>query len=303
MKILEKEIIVDQLTDIWNLYPIGDVHIGAFNCAESHLKNYINHIASDPRGLWIGGGDYCDCITPQDAKRFDVSSLPDWILTGGPMTIREQLTDITKQERDRFCEMVEPIKDKCIGLMQGNHEYALMKLANNGHHFLMCEELGVPNLTDAVMLRLNFRKIKKPHSSGVSVVVFAVHGHGGGRTAGAEPNHLARLRNMADADIYLRGHSHTFHIAPTEIKVCIPRKGSLPDELMQRELYSANWGCWVKSYASGPPTYDSRATYPPRPLRALQVEIKPQHNAYMRVLGRPVTKTQPRIRITECYCD
>ncbi len=301
MKIIEKEIIVDQMTDEWRLYPVGDAHVGAFNCAETHLKRYIDHIRRDERGVWVGGGDYCDCVTPKDAKRFDLTNLPDWILMDGPITIRERLLDISKQERQRFLEMVEPIKDKCIGLIEGNHEHSLMQYNNNGHHYLMCEELGVPNLTDAAMIRLNFRK--KNGNGGASIILFIVHGAGGGRTAGAEPNHLARLRQMADADIFLRGHSHIFDIEPTQIHLCIPRKGALPDELMQREIHSANWGCWVKSYAIGPPTYDSRAVYPPRPLRALQVEIKPQHNYEVRVLGRKVCKAVPRIRITECNYD
>lgn len=301
MKIIAKEIITNQLTDEWRLYVIGDVHIGAFNCAESHLKQYIQYIKNDEQSLWVGGGDYCDCVTPGDAKRFDVSSLPDWMLTGGPVTIREQLRDMAKQERERFIELVEPIRNKCIGLLEGNHEHSLMQYAHNGHHYLMCDELDVPNLTDTAMIRLNFRK--QSGNGGASILLFIVHGWGGGRTAGAEPNHLDRLRKIAEADIFLRGHSHIFDIEPIQIKLYIPRKGALPDELMQHEVHSANWGCWLKSYAVGPPTYDSRANYPPRPLRALQVEIKPQHNRPVSVCGRLVSKAVPRIKITECNYD
>ena len=122
MKLIDKEVIVESESDVFTLFPIGDVHIGAKNCAESHLRRYIEHIKNTPLSAWVGGGDYCDCITPQDVKRFDFRALPDWLFKGQATNIQDMLSDIALQQRQRFVEMVDPIKDKCLGLVEGNHE-------------------------------------------------------------------------------------------------------------------------------------------------------------------------------------
>jgi predicted phosphodiesterase len=298
MEIIERELEVKSNSDTFQLYVIGDVHLGAFNCAETHLRQFVEYLKSKPNALWIGGGDYCNCITPSDVNRYDVRAMANWIFTGSAMNIKEALCDISKQERERFGEIVEPIKDKCIGLIEGNHEFQLMKHAHNGHHYVMCDELGVKNLTDCAFIRLVARnKIK---GNGSSIIIFLMHGRGGGRTPGAEPNHLARIGQFVDADIILRGDSHTFRIEPPVPRLYIPHKGALPDECMEREVFKANWGCWLKSYARGPSTYDSRAAYPARPLRTVEAIIKPMHQHYKRVCGRRVTYTQPRIIMQEC---
>lgn len=301
MHTIERKIEIDSKADIVRIYPIGDCHVGAFNCAESHLRSYVKYIQKQPNSFWIGGGDYCNCITPADMNRYDVRAIADWIFTGDAMNIKEALLDITKQERERFCEIVEPIKDRCLGLIEGNHEYQIMNRAHNGHHYVMCDELGVPSLTDISFVRLIFGKKSRSGNSAKSVVVLVIaHGWGGGRTPGAEPNHLMRLSQSFDMDILLRGHSHTFRIEPPDPHLYIPRRGTLPDECMERMVYKANWGCWLKSFAVGPSTYDSRANYPARPLQSLEIKIKPLHNYNIKVQGRTTVQTKNVISITEC---
>jgi len=297
MQLIEKKIELKTKSDVVYIFPLGDTHIGTFNCAEGHIRQYVQYIKNKPNAYWIGGGDYCDFITPSDTRRFDVRSLADWLFVGEAVTIKEALLDIAKQQRERFCEMVEPIKDKCLGLIEGNHEYDIMRTTHNGQHYVMCDELGVPNLTDAAFVRLNF-KIKG--GCGRSIKIFIVHGWGGGRSTGAEPNHLLRLGQIADADIHLRGHSHTFRIEPPEVHLWIPDSGALPDECYQRVIRKGNWGCWVLGYAVGPSTYDSRRNYQPRPLQAMEISIKPFHNIRYKTCGKVAIQTQPIIKMSEC---
>jgi len=300
MKLIDKEIMTTGDTDVFTVFPVGDVHIGSKNCAEGHFRRYVEHIKNTPNAYWIGGGDYCDCVTPSDVKRFDWRALPDWLFNGGADNIRDALSDIARQQRQRFVGIVSPIRDKCIGMVEGNHEYSIMKHSNNAHHFVMCDELNVPNLTDSAFIRLRFVIPKKNTSSSASVTMAIMHGSGGGRSAGAEPNHLDKLSRFIDADIILRGHSHTFDIEAPQIFLYAPRKGAMPDELMERTVHKANWGCWVKSYAVGESTYDSRACYPARPLQAMEIRIKPFHNIASKVSGRAATKCVRKITIREC---
>ena len=278
MRIIEMTIEGKSRTDEFYIYPIGDTHVGKINCHESGIKKVVREVESRDNALWFGGGDYCDCIKPQDAKRFSPDTLPNWLLTGNPDTIRENLSDIVSKQAHRFTRFVEPIKDKCIGMISGNHEATMLKSYNYDVHKTLCAWLGVQDLTDTFFMRLRF---KRSQSGGVkTITLFATHGSGGGRTPGAEPNHLARLIQDKDADILFRGHSHTQCI-PTETPMLyIPHNGKLPvRECRQKLKYSANWGAYVKTYAVGPPTYDSRAQYPARALKTCYAKIRPFVNA------------------------
>jgi hypothetical protein len=290
-----------------NLYALGDVHIGALNCAEKQFRKVVKMIADSPNSYWIGGGDYIDAIILQDQKRFDPSSLPNWILAanmedisariadgGAPDDVardimrmvsknsRKKLADMVAAERDRFLEITAPIHDRCIGLLEGNHEYSIMKYHNRDLMGDLATGIGVSNLTDCTFMRLRFERIKGTRATSnndvANIRLFAAHGMGGGRTPGAEPNHLARLANDKECELVLRGHSHTQFIAPPIARLTLPKAGALGEEAESTICRAANWGCFVRTYAAGPSTYASRATYPVRPLSTVRVVITPFRN-------------------------
>jgi len=276
MRLIDITIPCKSRSDKFYFYAFGDLHLGTLNCAESQARRFVGRISKNPNARWIGGGDYCECIKPSDLRRFEAEGLPDWILVPDPEKARENLRDIVAAQRRQFKRIVDPIKDKCLGLIEGNHEANLRKYHNLDHHGFICNDLGVEDLTSEALFRIRFKK------NGVSrkVKIFICHGHGGGRTPGAEPNHLFKLAAHWRADIILRGHSHTFCILPPIVELSVPDSGKLPDECMQYYKRAGNWGCWVKSYAVGPSTYVTRATYPPRPLSTLEIEIQPHVHSH-----------------------
>ena len=278
MKLIDITIPCKSRTDSFFFYAIGDVHLGTLNCAESQLKRLVGRISKDPKAYWIGGGDYCECIKPSEISRYEAEGLPDWILGPDAESARENLRDIVAAQHRRFKQIVSPITDKCLGLIEGNHEFNMRKYHNLDHHGFMCHNLGVEDLTSEAFIRLRFSK----NGGSVTRIVklFICHGHGGGRTAGAEPNHLFRLAAQWRADIILRGHSHTFCINPPLVELSVPERGAMPDECMQYYKRAGNWGCWVKSYAVGPSTYVTRSAYPPRPLSTLEIEITPHAHSH-----------------------
>jgi hypothetical protein len=303
-----------------HLYALGDVHIGALNCAEKQFKKVVKEIADDPNAYWLGGGDYIDAIILQDQKRFDPSTLPNWILAahvddiaarveqgGEPEEVardimrmvsknsRKKLADMVAAERDRFLDLTKPIHDRCIGLLEGNHEYSIMKYHNRNLMEDFATGIGTTSLSDCTFMRLRFErqkgKGKKSANDVANVRLFAAHGMGGGRTPGAEPNHLARLSNDKECELVLRGHSHTQFIAPPIARLTIPTAGALGEEAESTICRAANWGCFVRTYAAGPSTYASRATYPVRPLSTIRVTITPFRNVNNR--------TRPKVIIEE----
>ena len=295
MKLIERVFEVNSRADGIKIYPLGDVHIGCTSCAESKFKKMVAKIAKEPNSYWFGGGDMIDGIKLQDVKRSDPNTFPDWLLSGTADNIRENIVNMSSAEASRFVEFTKPIAGKCLGLICGNHEHSLRKY--HGQDVvaeivggLRAEELGRPqrfgekykgyieDLTDEFFMRLKFvRKNKRGKTlSSSSVKMYACHGFGGGRTAGAEPTHLERLAKGRDVDIVLRGHSHTFHILPAIVSLTIPNSGKLDGvECIHKEKRCGNWGCWVKSNTVGQPTYASMANYPARSLTTLSVSIRP----------------------------
>ena len=272
MKLIENTFKCKGRGDEFHFYPLGDWHIGDPHCAEGHIRKIIKLIKDDPMARWWGGGDYLNAITLVDTKRFDVDVLPNWMLIGSPDEVRGNLKDIVNQEASRFITMVWDIRDKCLGLIEGNHELSISKYHNYDIQQHLCDSLEVPNLTDQAFTRLTF--LRGSCASKV-VMAYICHGFGGGRSPGAEPNHLGKMMIDKEADIYLRGHSHTFHIMPPQSVICCPTTGKLPDECREKVKRAANWGTMVKSHAVGAATYSSRACYPARPLCAMVIDIEP----------------------------
>lgn len=281
MRTVEYTFETDSRSTGYSLYAIGDAHIGALNCAESELMSLVNKIKGDPNALWIGGGDYLDAVILQDAKRFDVNSLPDWMVTGGANEVKRKVGDILAAQRKRFLQIVHPIKEKCLGLIEGNHEYSIFKHHNRDIMNELCEGLNTIDLTDCAFMRLRFKRLyNKSKSSGLenastTITVFICHGHGEGRSSGAEPNKLFKLAADKEADIILTGHSHTFHIHPPIPMMVLPHRGKLLPEPIVREKFVANWGSYLYTYKKGPSTYASRANYPIRPMYTVETIIYP----------------------------
>jgi len=286
MRLIEYRYLVPGRDINFRLYALGDVHIGALNCAEVELIKLVKHIQKDPYAVWIGGGDYADAVILNDAARFDVNTLPNWMLTGNPQTIKERIGDILFAQRQRFVDIVSPIRDKCLGLIEGNHEFAIFKHHNRDHMSELCRMLDVPNLTDCAFLRLKFSRnvayckkqsVRKHGYPTSTCTVFICHGHGGGRTAGAEPTKLQRLAMDKDADIILTGHSHTYHILPPIVQLAVPHSGKLPEDPIVHEKHVANWGSFLYTYKTGASTYSSRENYPVRPMYTVETVISPWH--------------------------
>ena len=291
MRIISRDIIVPDRNGEIEIYPMGDLHIGARNCNEKAMKKTKKTIASKRNAYWIGGGDYLESIKPMDIKRFDMSILPDWILDGDAGTIRARLNDMLQQQADRFRSIFDDVKSKCLGLVEGNHEFSIRKYHNQDIMGTLCRMMGTENLTDQTMIRLRFK-----HGNLTRIVFLYVrHGHGGGRSAGAEPNHLQKMLDEWEcADICLRGHSHTFGILPPKPVMYIPTTGAVPDELMCRYRYAANWGTYKMSHICGDSTYESRANYPARPMLTCKVVIQPFFRHYHN--GKETTAPKIEVR-------
>jgi len=281
--ILHDEVIdVQSKKDRVEFFVFGDCHIGARNCAEKPMRKQVQEIlrhASKPNThvRVFFGGDICDYVKPGDIKRFNIGVLADWLVSGTPDEIRKRLSNVCNHQLRRALSIFKPLKPYSMGAIEGNHEYSITHYSNFDMHTAFCEGMGIPDWTDECFSRIKFRLVQGKGTPKSRVVkLYAQHGMGGGRTAGAEPNHLQRLvTEWEDADVVMRGHSHTFHKLPPKSVLFVPNGGRMPDELRQRNRYAANWGCWKYSHSVGPSSYESRAAYPARAMVTLKLVVWP----------------------------
>ena len=297
MKILSHEIDVRSRSDRIELFFFGDTHIGKRNCAEECIRKQIREVMNrakrkDRQVRVLFGGDICDYVKMGDIKRFNVNALADWLCEGSADQVRKRLNDVSEHQVRRAIKMFEPLKPYAIGGLEGNHEYSIMHHNNFDMQERFCQGMAMPNLTDEVLIRFRFKR----GAASTTCKLYMQHGFGGGRTAGAEPNKLHRLRDeWEDADVVLRGHSHTFHVLPPKPILFVPNIGRLGSELFTRHRYAANWGCWLHSHLPGPSSYESRAAYPARPMMTLKVVIWPFRETT--IAGKTVT--YPKIELRE----
>lgn len=251
-------IILEHVTndDYIRLYGIYDAHIGSKTCREQKIKSMVHRILHDPHAYWIGGGDLCDAISSSDI-RYDPSILADWLID------RKKLNNIILEQADYAIAMLQPIAHKCLGLIEGNHEFQIMKRGNINMHDYICNRLHVKNLTDEAYIRIKIG----PSRIKATFNVYAQHGtERGGSAPGYEKNKLAILMSQwEDADLILKGHTHNAEHVQKVIPY-IPKTGALKSDLVIKYRHGINCGTYKMTRLIGASTWESRKGFQIKPM-------------------------------------
>lgn len=175
------------------IHPMADLHIGDSNCDFKLIMERIEHIKHTPNAYCILDGDLMDTAI--------ASSVGDTY--GSNLQPMEQLKMCVK--------IFEPIKDKILAVLPGNHENRVYKTDGMDITEIMCAQLGIPQKyspTTALLFIRFGRQVGKNHNRPMLYTAYVTHGSGGGRKEGGKVNRLADLASIVDADIYITGHTH-----------------------------------------------------------------------------------------------
>lgn len=170
-----------------DLVLLSDLHAGCQNWAEDLLKRDIDAIKNNPFARVLIPGD----LFQRDLKNHKVGD------------VYGQAIPPSKQKY-YMRDLLLPIKDKIIGMCEGNHDARGSEDASEV--FDLCELLGVHYFTDEICCQFSVGAMdinKKP----AVFSMYGLHGFAGGKI-GNVANRLMDLSNVADADIYFVGHSH-----------------------------------------------------------------------------------------------
>ena len=260
MEINMKTIRIKSKADWIHIIPIGDIHMGNIGCDVEKLKKLVDWIKTKDNVYWIGMGDFFDCINYTD-KRFDPHTVAP--------KFRNHLDNLIPMQMAEVAKILTPIKDKCIGLHEGNHE---RKIRLHYHYDPIYEiwksfdTPTIPILKDAAITRLRF--VYGKHSNIYDI--FSVHGNVGGRKGGAKINRLEDMCANFTADIYLMAHSH---IKLTEAKTQLYVNSNL--KLARKTRILAVTGCFLNGYIEGSGGYCEQWMLSPTKTGAVKISIKP----------------------------
>lgn len=260
-----------QANSSFRFYGIGDSHLGVIHSDEDLLRETVSDIAKDKNALWVSMGDLADCVTPSDFKRWDGKILAHWM--------KGNEDNIGPTQLDKVDEIFSPIWDKCIGLIEGNHEANIRRF---NHYDFMKELLKrvnhketppwdkVPYAGVSCFIRLNFKRMNSNESH--DYIIHARHGEGAARTSGARALAVLRLsQSMVNAHITLMGHLHGQE-SPDIPQRLIFRNG----KIKSFETIATMTGAWVKAYMQGvPPCYLERWGSPPSTLGCPKIVLNP----------------------------
>lgn len=263
MDVLERVIEYHHNSDVVRIYFLTDWHLGSIYCDERRLQEDIERVASDSLAWWIGGGDLCDFIQRRDPRHVE-STLAPWLWG---------VDDVVQAQIERACKIIEPVREKCLALVKGNHEDLILTRWERDVYQRLVERVTVPGRPvrlgygGFLVLRLRLRHFTW------TCVGFIHHGAGGGLLPGGHALTLGRLPMWYDADFYLLGHRHVRQVLINTQWRPSPRA----QEILFRRQVMAFGGCYLKGYDKKVKTepYTDKQMLPPKETGGVVLELRP----------------------------
>ena len=215
--------------EVIEIHPMADLHIGDNVCDFKAIMERIEYIRTTPNVYCILDGDLMDTAV--------ASSIGDTY--GANLQPMEQLKMCVK--------IFEPIKDKILAVLPGNHENRVYKSDGIDMTEIMCSQLGIPERYSptTALLFIRFGKSQKHMPNRKQLyTVYVTHGSGGGRREGGKVNRLADLASIVDCDCYIHSHTHLHVIFREAFFRLSPGNSSVAqvDKLFVNAAASLNYG-------------------------------------------------------------
>lgn len=268
MRVIERTIEYCSTNDIITITPIGDTHFGNAATDERLIKRVVQQVADDPLHFWIGGGDYVEAINRKD-RRYRETSVASWL---------HSVNDVVKRQIEKARDELEPIKDKCLGMVYGNHEDDNLKWHERNVYAYLVDYLkpehNVPimlGIQGFIRLRLTCVTSTGVRHNTWTVNIYAHHGEGGGILEGADALALGRVMRVYDCDVVLLWHRHRRHYIDQK-QVTPAKRGN---KVRDRYRVAMFCGAFLRSYSEDEVYVERKPTVVHKPLGPLQIQLRP----------------------------
>lgn len=190
MKIVINEVPYDSI----KVKFLGDLHIGSTKCDWELVKETVNEIKDTPDMYCVVLGDLINNSTKNSVG--DVYSEP---LT--PM-----------QQIQAAVNLLEPIKDKVLGIVTGNHERRTYKQDGIDIMAVVAAQLNLSDKYDAAGCLIVVKSANSTCTiNNLYNTIYIAHGDGAnGKLIGGKANSLARRGDIfSNVDVVCVGHTHS----------------------------------------------------------------------------------------------
>lgn len=268
MELLDKNIHCSTTEKI-HIYFLGDIHEGNANCDIKALKKCVNIIANDNNQSYIiGMGDYVDAINHKD-PRFDPIEISN------RYHLRD-LKNLPKKQIEAVYEVIQPIENKFICLLHGNHEETYSKYNSfdcvDYLHDLLNPHPKKMGYTGIVKLGIIIND-KNRNRPSYNFLIALNHGAGGGGMREGYPlNKCHDIFRWINGDIKIMGHLHRMI---TDTQYFIDYRGQ--QIIRQKALYGVN-GCFLYKSQIGTRGYFENKPSCESNIGMLRLSIYPKRN-------------------------
>lgn len=261
----------DNLVDTHYLLPFGDVHVGNPNCHTELWQDWCDWAEKKKRAMFIGMGDYQEWFS--DSERNGMNSVRLH------QSSKKTLDDFAKDSVQKLYKQIKFMKNKLIGLMEGNHHYLFENGMTSTQY--LCQLLGCKYLGATALTRITFsysKSVKNPWTA--SVDVFSHHGKGASRLVGGSLNTVQQMAECSEANIYLMGHDHKKSIGMSSKLGLTGGSGGV--RLREKKILYGRTGSFLKGYEPEVGSYVSKALLNPSDLGTIKIELTPKQKRKFR---------------------
>ena len=177
------------------IFPLADVHLGAQGSEAMAFYELIGQIAKEPNTYVTLQGDLIDNGTRNSVTNVFKATMPP------------------SQQKREMAKALEPIREKILCMLPGNHCKRSGKDADDDPMYDIAAKLDLEDRyrEDIAFIRVALGRRKSSPGSGkpYSYVLACAHGAGGGSLPGAVINRADRfMQSMDGVDVFIHGHSH-----------------------------------------------------------------------------------------------
>jgi hypothetical protein len=280
MKIIERNLPASH-----NVYLTSDKHYGTILQHKHGIKKFIDMVKNDPIGYWCDLGDLSEGITVDDPRYCHLTTNPE--------------ENTTLLQYEAYVKDHLPIADKCLVILEGNHDWKLGAKVGSFVRHNVCarlgEEIGVlaENLygTYSCVLAIHNKKGKLLYK------MFLHHGPAMGSINSSADDPLRREANMmlslkrklrelaGDCIIMAMGHTHKLLVKPPISRLYLTYENGKSKQhytkseqtqkfIPEDDRWYVNDGCFYKLHEMGKSGYAERAGYAPNELGFIKVKVE-----------------------------
>ena len=176
------------------IIPLYDVHLGSQGCMEQELMAFVNMVKNTPNVYLVLGGDLIDNGTKSSVTNPFRATMPP------------------SQQKREMAKILEPIRDRIICFLPGNHERRSGKDADDDPVYDIAAKLDLENIyrESIAFIKIQMgRENSKDGKARPTYTLVVTHGAGGGILTGGAVNRSERFGYVIDGmDALIVGHTH-----------------------------------------------------------------------------------------------